>query len=348
MRLPGMGRLRRWTMQAFSPFFSTGIILLYHRVREPHSDPQLLRVSPKHFAEHLKLIREMGCALSLPRLVHRLKAGELPRRAVAVTLDDGYADNLHQAKPLLELYGIPATAFVASGHAGQEREFWWDELEGLLLQPGRLPETLCLDLNGLHHRWTLGTAADYGIHDYERYAGWNVCRKDDPTPRQGLYRCLCRLMHSLPGTERRRIMDGLLEWAGAKPVVRPTHRVLSRREIVQLADGPWVGVGAHTVTHSILSALPPAAQRDEIRKNKIFLEDILGRPVSGFSYPYGSRADYTSETTSIVRETGFDYACSNFPGFIWRGSDPYQLPRISVKDWDGDEFASRLREWFHG
>jgi peptidoglycan/xylan/chitin deacetylase (PgdA/CDA1 family) len=285
--------------------------------------------------------------MSLSNLVRRLKGGELARRAVVVTFDDGYADNLHQAKPLLERYDVPATIFVTSGYVQKEREFWWDELDRLLLQPGRLPEMLCLNVRSIC-QWGLGKAAHYSIEDYERYRGWHVEEKHTPTPRHHLYRSLCQLLRPLHEKERRRILDGLLEWAGAESMVRATHRVLSPDEVSQLAEGKLVEVGAHTVTHPILSLLPAAAQRIEIQQGKAFLEDIMGHPVISFSYPYGSRSVYTEETVSIVREAAFACACSNFTGFVGRRTDCYQMPRVLVRDWDGNEFASRMEEWFRG
>ena len=116
------------------PVAARAVILLYHRVADLPSDPQLMAVTPRHFAEHLEVIRQ-SCR---PLRLHDL--GEaLPDRSVVVTFDDGYADNLHHAKPLLAAHDVPATVFVTSGYVGSDREFWWDDLERILLETPSLP-----------------------------------------------------------------------------------------------------------------------------------------------------------------------------------------------------------------
>jgi peptidoglycan/xylan/chitin deacetylase (PgdA/CDA1 family) len=103
---------------------------MYHRLGEPQDEHGGLAVTPQHFAEHLAVAR----ALAAPRRlqdVADLRRSPPRRRTFAVTFDDGYADNLHLAKPILEKHGVPATVFVTSGFVGGEREFWWDEIEAL-------------------------------------------------------------------------------------------------------------------------------------------------------------------------------------------------------------------------
>jgi peptidoglycan/xylan/chitin deacetylase (PgdA/CDA1 family) len=81
-----------------------GLIVVYHRIAEPTLDPQLLCVSPQHFAEHLEIMTRSYAPLSLRALGQRVEEGRVPSRALVVTFDDGYADNLSHATPLLERY----------------------------------------------------------------------------------------------------------------------------------------------------------------------------------------------------------------------------------------------------
>ena len=122
---------------------------------------------------------------------------------MAITFDDGYADNLYTAKALLERYNIPATVFLTAGFIGQDREFWWDELDRLLLHPGTLPETLHLSINGRSYQWELGEAAHYSPLAYERQRSWKAW-EDAPDSRQALYRSLYGLLQPLSADERRR------------------------------------------------------------------------------------------------------------------------------------------------
>jgi len=348
MRFQAIRRLRRAARWFRNRIAGGALILLYHRVAALPSDPQLLCVAPARFAGHLELLRKHYRPLRLQELNEALHDPTFPHRGVVLTFDDGYADNLYHAKPLLERYEIPATVFVATGSIGRGREFWWDELERLLLQPGSLPETLQLGINGSNFQWELIRASHYTDDDYRRDSSWNVLERDDPSPRHRLYRSLCRLLLPITEGERARVLQEIAAWAGKGSEGRSTHRALSPDEVVRLAEGELVEIGAHAVTHSVLSALPPATQRSEILESRAQLEDMLRRPVSSFAYPYGGRSDYTDETVAMVREAGYACACSNFADLVWKGSDCFQLPRVVVRNWDGGEFTHLLEEWFGG
>jgi peptidoglycan/xylan/chitin deacetylase (PgdA/CDA1 family) len=343
----GLGRLRRVAGRLGGRSDGEALILLYHRVDTLKSDPWGLAVTPGRFAEHLEVLRQHARPMQLRELSQGLRDGRLPERSVVVTFDDGYADNLHNAKPLLERHDIPATVFVASGFVGHKGEFWWDELGRLLLRPGVLPGILRLSVDGNMHRWELGAAAHYTVEEFRRHRGWRAW-KVSPTPRHSLYISLCDLLRPISEAERQGKLNELRGWVVAAPERRPNHRPLSPREIGKLDQGGLVEVGAHTVTHPVLSALPQVSQRSEIAESKACLEKVSDYPVTSFAYPYGKPRDYTAETVDIVRRAGFGCACSTFAGVVGRSSDRFQLPRVFVRNWDGDRLAQRLGTWFDG
>jgi peptidoglycan/xylan/chitin deacetylase (PgdA/CDA1 family) len=250
---------------------------------------------------------------------------------VVLTLDDGYADNLDHAKPLLERYQIPATLFVATGYVG--RQFWWDELEQMLMSPATLPQQLALTLNGSTYEWDLGDVARHtptnGALGSRQRLLWSVYQ---------------RLLPLSPG-ELEKVMDQLRTWAGSESDNAPHARALTPDELVELARGRLVEIGAHTVTHPVLTELPTAAQRVEIQGSKAYLEELLGQPVTSFSYPNGASSD---ETLSIVHDAGFSSACASSHGVVWRGTSPFQLPRFWIQDWDGATFSRWLQRWLRG
>lgn len=104
------------------------LVLVYHRIAFLPSDPWGLAVSPETFDAQLRLLRRFFRPLSLHALLDAVQRGR-GHGCVAITFDDGYADNYLSALPLLEKYGVPATFFVTSDPVENGREFWWDELE---------------------------------------------------------------------------------------------------------------------------------------------------------------------------------------------------------------------------
>lgn len=315
---------------------------MYHGITEVDLDPWGLWVTPENFAEHLEVLQKHARPISLQQLARCHRDGNLPHRAVAVTFDDGYANNLHNAKPLLEKYGIPGMVFVTTGYVGGNREFWWDELEQLLLQPGRLPETLSLKLNQHLHSWQLGEAADYSQGTYRRDRDRRAW-KANPGSRLAFYYSVWQPLRPLPAGERVKALDEIATWANTDPVPRSSHRPLSSQELRTLVAGGLVELGAHTVTHPFLPALPAASQQDEIGQSKVYLEGLLERPVVNFAYPFGS---YTPETVQLVRASGFSSACSCIQETVWQQSNSFELPRFQVGNWKGQEFAQRLLRWF--
>lgn len=321
-----------------------GLVLTYHRVARLARDPQLLAVSPEHFAAHLDVLHATCEPMPLGEMLRKARAGRLPRRAVAVTFDDGYADTADEACRLLGDRGTPATVFVVASCLGATREFWWDNLERMLLVQGRTPDVLTLRIGSTVHEWTMGNGSrDAGREPDE---GWRVERGGDPSPRHTVYRALCQLLRLAPAAERAAVLDELADRLGVGREGRPTHRTLTPDALRQMAGSGLVDIGAHTMTHGELAALSLEDQRREILDSRTVLQKITGASVTGFAYPFGGRAHYTPATVALVREAGFALACTTVPGRLGPATDPFQVPRVLVRDWDAERFGGRLGEWF--
>ena len=335
-------KLRHTLRSLKKRFMPVSLILMYHRVADIKTDPWQLSVSPQHFSEHLEVLQKMACSQRLDHLAHALHQGKIPRRSVVITFDDGYADNLTTAKPLLERFHIPATFFLSTGCIEGHREFWWDELERLILQPLILPDKLQLSIRGKLYEWDLDGDVTLNDDRMRKNISWRAW-EEAPGIRHEIYYLLWQLLKPLKDNERQHLLDQMLQWVGTQSLIRSTHSLLRPEEISLLAQGDMIEVGAHSATHVSLPSHSLSYQRDEINGSKRYLEELLGNPLTSFSYPYG---DYTPETMALVKDAGFSCACSSHAGGVLLNSDHFQLPRLQVTDWDGEEFEKQLLTWF--
>jgi peptidoglycan/xylan/chitin deacetylase (PgdA/CDA1 family)/SAM-dependent methyltransferase len=319
-------------------------ILLYHSIMPPMSDPWSLCVSPEHFEGHLQAIRELGTPLPLDEMIDRLTSGTLPPNAVALTFDDGYASILSQARPLLEQYEVPATMFISTAALSEAREFWWDALERIFLQPGNLPRTLELEIGKHHFHWDLGEEAFYTQEAFEQNLSWHPSQPAAGT-RQRVYSELWELLHAADSQLIKETLDKLFDLAHLHPEPRATHRLITWTEVMDLKDDPWIRFGSHSMTHSSLASLPAEDQANELRQSKAALEAGTGRRITSLAYPYGLAKDYSSQTAALAHEAGYKMALINSPGVVDRNVDLFFLPRFYVEDWEKEKFAGQLFQW---
>jgi peptidoglycan/xylan/chitin deacetylase (PgdA/CDA1 family) len=302
------------------------LVLMYHRIATLRTDPWQLAVTPEHFAEHLDVVRRRGQPQTVRELTRRLAAGRGLRRGIVMTFDDGYADNVHHALPLLERHDVPGTMFVVAGCVGRRDGFWWDQLERLILAPRALPPVLRLEVGG----------------------AWREYRPDVAASRQDFFLTLYWLLRPLHDPERRRLLAELTTWVGEPVPADPAAAPLAVDDLQALARTSLVEIGAHTVTHPQLSALDVAEQRAEIGRSRSMLREATGADVVSFAYPYGGRSDYTAETVRLVGDAGFAGACATISGPVTRSTGRWEIPRFQVTDCDGDGLARRLSAWMTG
>lgn len=343
LRIRGLGRLKAQCARLRGQLTPGPMVLLYHRVTKLPHDPHLSAVTPEHFEEQLQAQRRHFLVVSLGEVTDGLQHGGRLGPVIAITFDDGYADNAESTLPLLRKHDIPAIFYLASGFVGSTREHLQDDLERLLLLSPQCPDQLEFTAGGRRSAWAM-RSRDSWDESVESVAAWNVEAATDPSPRHRAHREIHNLLRALPSAEREEGLKQLRSQCGDPGPARSTHRAMTWDQSRQMAACELIDLDAHTVNHPSLSALPMKEQRAEILECKRTLEEQIGQPVTSFSYPYGNRASYTAETVGLLIELGFTNSCSNFSDRIGRRTDLFQIPRFIVRDWNGDEFLRQVRQ----
>lgn len=291
----------------------SGVVLMYHRVAAVPSDPYGLAVHPSRFAEQVEHLLARRCVVPLAELV-----GPGAATRVAITFDDGYADNATAAAPVLAAAGLPATYFITTGRLGG-RSFWWDRLAAALLGPHPLPDGLDVDLGGRPLWLAL----------------------DDAPARETALRFLHRRLRPLPPDALQATVDALLEQLAVPPA--PADELsMTEAQLRELAAAPLVEIGGHTRTHLQLAGQAEALQRREICGSVEDLRALLGLPVTSFAYPFGTRSAVGDLAPRLAQEAGCTLACSTEPGPVTTRSDRHRLPRLNVRSWGAEELSERI------
>lgn len=299
---------------ALSPGGAAGglSILIFHRVL-PSPDP-LFPEEPdaKRFAEILSWIRSSFNVVPLGQAIKNLDGNALPPRAVAITFDDGYADNYLVAMPILKRFGMPATFFVAS-----------DFLDGGRMWNDTIIESV---------RAYAGTELDLSHIGLERH------QTGDALSRRKVIDELIPQIKYLPAAERSQIVGAI---ADACRAALPDDLMMSSDQLRALhAEG--AEIGGHTRSHPILARLGDDEAKSEILEGKLALEGIIGQSITLFAYPNGKPGrDYANRHAAMVRDAGYLAAVSTAAGMVRRQTDRFQLPRFTP--WDRTAFRFGLR-----
>jgi peptidoglycan/xylan/chitin deacetylase (PgdA/CDA1 family) len=332
-----MKLLRRLTAALKPRRRAPALILMYHRIAADSLDPWQLCVTPQNFADQLDWLREHCRLVPLHQLAAELAAGGVANRSVAISFDDGYADNLLAGEPLLRERGLAATFFLTTATLGGPREFWWDELERLLMRPQALPATLRFSLDGQEKRFDPGSAAAAcdPVREFRGVRPWKAA----PGSRLAFYYEVWGSLRFLEEQVRQGALAHLREQLDAPPALNTERRTLTHGEVLQLARSPAAEIGAHSVTHAAFSRRSPAQQSWEMQHSKQELESLIGQRVMGFAYPYG---DYGPESARLAREAGFEFACTTDETPISTSTSVHLLPRFAVEDCNARDFGARV------
>jgi peptidoglycan/xylan/chitin deacetylase (PgdA/CDA1 family)/SAM-dependent methyltransferase len=294
-------------------------ILLYHRVCEASLDVHGLAVSPDEFRAQMAHLASGYRLMPLAQLGAAVREGWLPERAVAITFDDGYVDNLQFASPILLEAGIPATFFITSAGLLGVREFWWDTLASIFFGAASLPKRLEVDWDGETLTLPSATAEE----------------------RQQAHWALYHRIRTATPERQSDLVQRLRQWAEVAP--DDSARPMTREELEALVQRPGHSLGGHGTHHLSYCAHSPDVVCADVWENRTLLEATTGRVVASFAYPFG---DHDDIVVGAVGSMGYRVAVTCVPEIVHPGMDPLRLPRFEIKAGGGVRFEEYMRALF--
>lgn len=273
-------------------------ILSYHRVND-EGDPFFPSLSTEIFERQMVFVARAYVVLTVEELAERMRRRAVPRNALAITFDDGYRDNLTHAAPILARLGLPATVFLVTGAIATGEPLWFDRVAAAFKQ-------------AVTPAWR---------------APWGESLSLE-TPTQRLAALGQTLGHfkRLLNEERRRSVDQVLLTLGPGDE-RPLKSLMLNWDDVQALMGLGIEIGAHTVSHPILSQLTGEEAHTEVVESRRMIEAACGRAPRAFAYPNGRPEDYSPTIQTLVREAGFTCAVTTTFGVNTMRTPPYELRR---------------------
>jgi peptidoglycan/xylan/chitin deacetylase (PgdA/CDA1 family) len=276
-------------------------ILMYHRVYAQADTLFPGEPDAVGFERLMRFVARSFNVMTLGQAVRRLQQGDLPPRALVITFDDGYADNVEVALPILQSCGLVATFFVSSGFLDGGR-MWNDSV----IEVVRTCPRAEIDL----------TTFDLGS-----------CSLAGPAARRAAIENLLPRIKYLTLDARQTAIAHLQERSGVHAL--PTNLMMSSDQLRQLHRA-GMEIGGHTVHHPILTTLTLPDAETEIRAGRSRLQEIIDAPVDVFAYPNGNPGrDYDHRHVDLLRRLGFSGAVSTARGVARIGDDLFQLPRFT-------------------
>jgi peptidoglycan/xylan/chitin deacetylase (PgdA/CDA1 family) len=278
------------------------IVLMWHNVEGTWCYSSPPGSGTRGLAHQLRRLKQLATVIPLEDGLEALAASKpLPARAVAITFDDGYRDNLDIAVPLLQELGLPATFFLVPGLLSGNVRPWW-EILGWGFAQAR-PAVVRWEGRSLPTRGRQGRRAF-------RWLAERLKLLDRATREEQVGELLILLR-----PEGRWSGDRLfLDWDGARQLVRRGF-----------------SVGSHSMRHAILSREAPEEQARDLVSSRRQLETELGVKVSLLAYPNGTRVDYDEHTVRAAAQAGHTHALAAHAGVNRSSTSPYAHPRFAVE-----------------
>ncbi len=303
----------------------SAVILSYHSiVEDPRLTDHVLGISQSRasFDRHMEIVARNFSPVTVEDVAQFAKSDQkLPRRAVAVTFDDGFADNYEVALPILSRYGIPATFYIMV-----------DAVEN-----GILPWYCRV-------RYAFNTTKKTEWSDPERKRVYNLA---SPDQRKAAMAWAWDRGATLTGNMQQEFLAGVEGSLETEPVNAKRGFMMDWEQVRSLRKAGHT-IGAHTLSHPNVAKVNEGEARTEIVESKKRLEGKIGVPIEHFSYPHPAlNPQWSKQTLEITRQAGFKSAVLTACGPVRVGDEPLSLKRIYGAN-DSEQFTWNLQATFLG
>jgi len=283
-----------------------GVIPPGYDSRDPFLDGNL--VSPSGLHKQIRFLKVHYEVIRPSDFRHWIQnGGVLPARSVLVTCDDGLLNNLLDMLPIFQSEEIECLFFITGASCSERPGMLWYEELYQLLRSGTLGDEDLRLLLGVSGR----PATPSGFHALWWNAVVNISR-----------------LSAAARAERMSVLRGRSKVCDSTFSER-RWRLINVQELRQLAQAGMT-IGAHTMSHPVLSECSAEESCREIKESKVALERALGEPVWAFAYPFGNPATMGDREVDLARKAGFECAFLNIGGGFSENSQPFAFSRTHI------------------
>ena len=269
------------------------------------------------FRRQLRLLKRKYTVISPEDLLQwRRHGGQFPRRAALLTCDDGFLNNVTEMLPILQDEGLKCLFFITGGSLGARRTMLW--YEELFLMLMRAPAG--------HFRISHGNVHVEGVlgpREQRRALWWDAVKRLSQVDAE------CREEFLAAGHAHFGLTRALEHYLATYPQAERHFCLLTVSEVRELSAAGMT-IGAHTLSHPVLTQLPTELAWSEILDSKTGLESALNKRVWAFAYPFGDPPSVNSRILAMSKQVGFEAAFLNTGGGLGAKLPPHAIPRVHV------------------
>lgn len=275
-------------------------ILLFHKVPKVFNSFETSEIDLPEFERILEVVQKIFRILPLEDAMLALERKILPPRSACITFDDGYSDWMDGVIPFLEKNNVHATFFITTNQLNGH-PLWNERIlhsisrttnKSLNLKKYGLPEFNFLIPESK-------SSAIVQINNFIKY--------QDP-----------------------KLKEYFLQELELQSKVFASPAPMMDIKDLRLLHSKGFGIGAHTITHPILSRCDAKLAFEEIAGSREELIALIGAPIRSFAYPNGIPGkDFSLEHVSMLKKAGYSYGLTTRNGFAARQTSRWEIPRFT-------------------